>query len=104
MVKQQFLGGLADLGLGVLALSPARNNGPALERGGAAIKDEDRLGPKKQQLANPAEEPKQMRVPHHLSSLVPHRLHELNHPYARVCPRKITKSDSYCIRAPRDEL
>lgn len=86
MIKQQLLGGLADLGLGVLALSAAGNDGPALEGGGAAVEDEDRLGPQVKQLANPAEEAEQMRVPHHLSPLVPHRLHELDHPYARICP------------------
>lgn len=98
MVKQQFLGSLADLGLSILAHSSSRNDGSALEGRGPAIEDEDGLGPEVQELANPAKEAKQMRVPYHLPLLVPHRLHELHHPYARICPPKIHKSNHSCAR------
>jgi hypothetical protein len=30
-----------------------------------------------------------VRVPYHLALLVPHRLHELHHPYARICKENL---------------
>ena len=84
MIKQQFLGSFSELGLSILTHSSSSNDGSALEGRGSTIEDKDGLGPQVQKLANPAKESKQMRVPYHLSLLVPHRLHELHHPYTGI--------------------
>lgn len=80
MIEKQLLSSLPDFGLRVLALPPASDDGAPLERGRAAVEDEHGLRPEEQELANAAEEAEQVRVADHLSSLVPHRLHELHHP------------------------
>ena len=98
MVKQQFLGGLTDFGLSILTLSSASNDGSALKSWSATIEDEDRLGTQVQELANPSKEPKQMSVPYHISLLVPHRLHELYHPYTRICPQRKKKKNSQILK------
>lgn len=84
MVEKQLLSGFPDFGLGVLALSPAGNDGPALEGWCATVEDEDGLGPQEQELADAAEETEEVGVLHHLPPVVSHRLHELHHPYARI--------------------
>lgn len=84
LIEKQLLGGLSDLGLCVVALSAARNHGTALESWRCPVEDEDRLGPQEQELANSSKESQQMSVPYHLALLIPHRLHELHHPYARI--------------------
>lgn len=56
MIEQQFLGSLADFGLGVLPLPATRDDGASLQGGGSAVEDEDRLRPEEQKLANPTEE------------------------------------------------
>lgn len=43
MIEQQFLRSFADFSLSVFALPAAGNDGAALEGGGPAVEDEDRL-------------------------------------------------------------
>lgn len=84
MIKEKLLCGLADLGLGVVAVAAAGGEGAALEGGGGAVEDEDGLGAEKEELAYATEEAEKVGVADHLPLLVPHRLHELHHPYACV--------------------
>lgn len=91
MIEQQLLRRLPDLRLGILPVPPAGDDRPALERRRPAVKHEHRLRPEEQELANPPEEPEEVRVPHHLPLLVPHRLHELDHPYTRIYTKSTTK-------------
>lgn len=88
VIEKQLLSGLPDLGLRVLALPPAGDDGAPLERGRAAVEDEHGLGPEEQELADAAEEAEQVRVADHLPSLVPHRLHELHHPDTSICKQQ----------------
>ena len=44
MVMEQFLGGFADLGLGVVALSTTDDGGSAFESRCSAVEYKDRLG------------------------------------------------------------
>lgn len=57
MIEEELLSGLANLGLGVLALAAAGDDGAALESRGAAIEDEDGLGAEEEELADAAEKP-----------------------------------------------
>ena len=84
LIKKKLLGGFSNLGLSILALAAAGDHSTASKSGRAAIEDEDRLGSEVKKLANSSEKPQQMSVPYHLSFLVSHRFHELNHPYTRV--------------------
>lgn len=84
MIEQQFLGGLADFGLGVFAEAAACDDGAALEGRGSAVEDEDGLGAEEEKLANATEEAEQMGVANHFALLIAHRFDELHHPYARV--------------------
>lgn len=85
MIEEELLGGLSDLGLSVLAVAATGGDGAALEGGGSAVEDEDRLGTEEEELADAAEEAEDVGIANHLPLLVSHRLHELNHPYARIC-------------------
>lgn len=85
LIEKQLLGGLSDLGLRVVALPAACDDGAALQSGGPTVEYEHGFGPQEQELADSAKEAEQMRVPHHLALLVPHRLYELHHPYACIC-------------------
>lgn len=85
MVKKELLGGLPDLGTGIFPVSPSRRDRTALEGGGAAVEDEDRPGAEEEQLADATKEAENVRVAHHLSLLIPHRLDELHKPYAGIC-------------------
>lgn len=84
MIEEKLLCGLADLGLGVVTVAAAGGEGAALEGGGGAVEDEDRLGAEEQELADATEKAEEVGVVDHLPLLVPHRLHELHHPNARV--------------------
>lgn len=85
MGEEELLGGLADLGTGGVTVAAAGGDGAALEGRGGSVKDEDGLGAEEEELADAAEEAEKMGIAHHLALFVPHRLHELHHPYARIC-------------------
>lgn len=91
MIEKQFLGGLTDLSLSILTVTTASYNSAALESRCAAIKDEDRLGTQKEELAYSTEESQYVSIPHHFPFFISHRLHELYHPYARICQNNYEK-------------
>lgn len=84
MVKEELLSGLADLSAGVITVASARSYRAALESGGGSVEDKNRLCPEEEELADPTEEAEDVGVVDHFPLFVPHRLHELDHPYARV--------------------
>lgn len=93
MIDEKLLRGLADLSTGILTMAAASGDSPALKRRSTTIKDKDRLGAKKEKLADAAKESKNLRIAHHLASLIPHRHHELDHPNACIC-EEIPRSES----------
>lgn len=85
MIQEQLLSSLTNSGLSLLTLPPASNNSAPLQRRCTPIKHKHRLDTQKEQLANPAEEPQQVSISDHVTTIITHCLHELNDPYARIC-------------------
>lgn len=57
MIEEQLFSGLANLGLGVLALAATGDDSASLESRRATIKDKYGLGAEEEELADAAEEP-----------------------------------------------
>ena len=92
MIKKQFLSRLTNFRLSILPLPPTSNNSPPLQRRRTTVKNENRLGPKKQKLTNTTEESKQMSVTNHFTFLITHRFDKLYHPYTRVWKKEKRKT------------
>ena len=76
-------------------------DGRKLERGRAAVKDEDGLDTKEEELADAAEEAEQVRVAEEVALAVAHRLQELVQPNARVYEKRAHRVRAGRGQAPR---